>query len=107
MVYAINATPTEQSHLDEAGIPALSRCWVKEGKKQTLACGVTDTSNPTPVSSSTVFQAASLSKPVSAAIVLDLLEQIGWDLKLPLADFEAFCQRTYEEGKAYVGKALC
>lgn len=76
--------------LNRAGIPALSMCWHKEDEIKTLAGGVTDTSTPIPVDSTTLFQAASLSKPVSAAIVLDLVEQNQWDLDTPLAEIGTY-----------------
>lgn len=51
-----------------------------------LAGGVTDTRNPSPVSCGTLFQAASLSKPVSAAIVLDWLKNNELSLNTPLVE---------------------
>ncbi|KTD05175.1 serine hydrolase domain-containing protein [Legionella feeleii] len=48
--------------------------------------GKPNTSTPSPVNTNTLFQAASLSKPVSAAIILDLVTQGKWDLDVPLAD---------------------
>lgn len=76
--------------LHEAKIPALSMCWSKDGEIYSLAGGVTDTSNPIPVDSHTLFQAASLSKPISGAIVLDLVVQNQWDLDTPLAEIEDY-----------------
>lgn len=70
--------------LGEAKIPALSVSWCQKGISQAVAFGNTDTSSPRPVDTSTRFQAASLSKPVSAAIILDLVEQGKWDLDTPL-----------------------
>ncbi|MGC3900911.1 serine hydrolase domain-containing protein [Legionella pneumophila] len=71
--------------LNNAHVPALSMSWCQENMIKTMASGVTDTSELRPVSTLTLFQAASLSKPVSAAIVLDLVEQDQWDLDTPLA----------------------
>jgi CubicO group peptidase (beta-lactamase class C family) len=72
--------------LDNANIPALSLSWCQNGTAHAVAYGRTDTLSPSPVDTNTLFQAASLSKPVSAAIVLDLVAQGKWDLDRPLAD---------------------
>lgn len=72
--------------LDNTNIPALSLSWYQEGVGHAVAYGKTDTSAPSPVDTNTLFQAASLSKPVSAAIILDLVAQGKWDLDTPLAD---------------------
>ncbi|CDZ76442.1 beta-lactamase/D-alanine carboxypeptidase [Legionella massiliensis] len=72
--------------LDNANIPALSLSWCQKGVRDSVAYGTTDTSAPSTVDTNTLFQAASLSKPVSAAIVLDLVAQGKWDLDKPLAE---------------------
>jgi CubicO group peptidase (beta-lactamase class C family) len=72
--------------LDNANIPALSLAWCQNGARHAVAHGSTDASSPTPVNTDTLFQAASLSKPVSSAVVLDLVAQGKWDLDTPLAD---------------------
>lgn len=72
--------------LGNANIPALSLSWCQKNVRHSVAHGTTDTLAPTPVDTNTLFQAASLSKPVSAAIVLDLVAQGKWDLDTPLAD---------------------
>ena len=72
--------------LDNANIPALSLGWCQNGTRQAVAHGSTDTSEPSAVDTNTLFQAASLSKPVSSAIILDLVSQGEWDLDTPLAD---------------------
>lgn len=74
--------------LDDSNIPALSLGWYQAEKTTShiMAYGQADTSTPSPVNTNTLFQAASLSKPVSAAIVLDLVTQGKWDLDVPLAD---------------------
>jgi CubicO group peptidase (beta-lactamase class C family) len=74
--------------LDDANIPALSLGWYQKekGTRHAVAYGQADTSTLSPVDTNTLFQAASLSKPVSAAIVLDLIDQGKWDLDTPLAD---------------------
>lgn len=61
--------------LSDANIPALSLGWYQKEKDRlaVLAYGQADTLTLSPVDTKTLFQAASLSKPVSAAIVLDLV----------------------------------
>jgi CubicO group peptidase (beta-lactamase class C family) len=63
--------------LEEANIPALSAAWYQKekGTRHAVAYGQADTQVSSPVDTKTLFQAASLSKPVAAAIVLDLIEQ--------------------------------
>lgn len=72
--------------LNNANIPALSLSWCQKGSRHAVAYGTTDTQAPGLVDTNTLFQAASLSKPVSSAIVLDLVAQGKWDLDKPLAD---------------------
>lgn len=72
--------------LDNANIPALSLSWCQNGTHLAVAHGSIDTSALSSVDTNTLFQAASLSKPVSSAIVLDLVTQGKWDLDTPLAD---------------------
>lgn len=81
--------PLIKKILDDVNIPALSMSWhqAKANVSKKFAIGVTDTSNPKPVDDATLFQASSLSKPMSAAMVLDLVEQHRWDLDTPLAKF--------------------
>ena len=79
-----------QELLENASIPALSLSWCQNGAIHSVASGNTDTSAPSPVDSNTLFHASSLSKPVSAAIVLDLVAQGQWDLDKPLAEYGPF-----------------
>lgn len=76
--------------LDDANIPAFSMSWHQANISKKFAVGVTDTSNPKPVDNATLFQASSLSKPVSAAIVLDLMEQNNWNSNTLLADLSDY-----------------
>jgi CubicO group peptidase (beta-lactamase class C family) len=80
--------------LDNANIPALSLSWCQKGTTYAVASGSTDTSAPSPVDTNTLFQASSLSKPVSAAIVLGLVAQGLWDLDTPPAQHSRSCQST-------------
>lgn len=85
--------------LEDANIPALSIGWYQKehGVTREVAYGQTDTLAPRPVDTHTLFQAASLSKPVSAAIVLDLIDQDKdksdldlnkWTLDTPLYKYD-------------------
>jgi CubicO group peptidase (beta-lactamase class C family) len=87
--------------LDHANIPALSLSWCQKGTRQAVASGSTDTSAPSPVDTNTLFQASSLSKPVSAAIVLDLVAQGQWDLDKPLAEYGAFGPPELQQDPRY------
>ena len=75
-----------QRLLDNVNIPALSFSWCQKDARHAVAYGKTDTLSPNPVDTNTLFQAASLSKPVSAAIVLDLVAHGKWNLDTPLAE---------------------
>lgn len=87
--------------LGNANIPALSVSWCQNGKSHAVAFGTTDTSAPNSVDTSTLFQAASLSKPVSAAIVLDLVDQGRWDLDKPLFEYGAFGPPELKQDRNY------
>lgn len=76
--------------LDNASIPALSISWCQKGTRHAVSAGVTDTSSLRSVDTNTIFQASSLSKPVSAAIVLDLVAEGKWDLDKPLFEYGEF-----------------
>ena len=88
--------------LDNANIPALSLSWCQKGTRYSVACGSTDTSAPSPVDTNTLFQASSLSKPVSAAIVLDLVARDLWDLDTPLAEYAPFGPPELQQDTRYL-----
>lgn len=87
--------------LDEAGIPALSFAWCQQGATHAVAFGITDTSAPKSVNTDTLFQAASLSKPVSAAIILDLVDQGKWALDKPLFEYDPFWSQELQQAPNY------
>jgi len=78
--------------LKDASTPALSVSWCQQGFIHATAFGRTNEAARNPdVDTNTLFQSSSLSKPVSAAIVLDLLikhhgAQLGLTLDTPLAE---------------------
>ncbi|MDW9178582.1 serine hydrolase domain-containing protein [Legionella pneumophila] len=76
--------------VDNANTPALSLSWCQNDIRDAIAFGKTSSSEPNLVNTDTLFQAASLSKPVSAAIVLNLVAQGKWDLDTPLADIAEY-----------------
>ncbi|MDP1573795.1 MAG: serine hydrolase [Coxiellaceae bacterium] len=75
-----------QAVLDNAKIPAMSAAWHQNNETHSLVGGVADPENSKPADEVTLFQAASLSKVVSAAIILDLAADGKWDLNKPLAE---------------------
>ncbi|NIP60609.1 MAG: serine hydrolase [Gemmatimonadetes bacterium] len=71
--------------MERAGIPGLSAALVKDGRVTwTGAFGVRSRETGDPVTDETVFQAASLSKPVFAYVALRLAERGVLDLDRPL-----------------------
>ncbi len=59
--------------------------------------GVRNTETQEPVTANTVFEAASLSKPVFAYAVLQLVDQGVLDLDTPIADYYEYESITYDE----------
>jgi CubicO group peptidase (beta-lactamase class C family) len=79
--------------LDSAGIPGLSIAVLEEGTTVwTGAFGVRNTVNRQPVGPETVFEAASLSKPVFAYGLLRLVDRGGFDLDRPLSEYVSMSQ---------------
>jgi CubicO group peptidase (beta-lactamase class C family) len=74
--------------LDSAGIPGLSIAVVEGGSTVwTGAYGVRNAVDRQPVGPETVFEAASLSKPVFAYGLLRLVDRGGFDLDRPLSEY--------------------
>jgi CubicO group peptidase (beta-lactamase class C family) len=79
--------------LDSAGIPGLSIAVLEGGRTVwTAEFGVRKTEDGRPVGPETVFEAASLSKPVFAYGLLKLVERGGFDLDRPLSEFVEMSQ---------------
>lgn len=75
------------SLLEEAEIPGLQVAVIEDGALAWHAeLGVRDAERREPVTSDTVFEAASLSKPVFAYLVLKIVERGALDLDAPLHD---------------------
>lgn len=77
--------------MERNGCPGLSLALVEEGAlRWAQGFGVTSTVTNEPVDDETVFEAASLGKPVFAAIVLKLAQAGTLDLDMPLGEFFRF-----------------
>src|SRR6185436_5993237 len=86
--------------LRSSGVPGLSMAVVREGRVVWAgAFGTRGDSAQTPVDSATVFEAASLSKPVFAYLVLRLADRGVLDLDRPLADVLEY-PRLAHDGRA-------
>lgn len=85
-----------------AQVTGLSVAWNKNSKRTHYAVGNADASSPhIEVDTDTLFQAASLSKPVSAAIILDLVAQGRWDLDKPLAELFSYGSAELKSNSYY------
>jgi CubicO group peptidase (beta-lactamase class C family) len=79
---AVLAKPMRDQHVAGAAIAVF-----RYGQPTLNYCGVADVSTQRPVSADTVFEAASLGKPVFAYAVLELVRERKLDLDKPLADY--------------------
>jgi CubicO group peptidase (beta-lactamase class C family) len=74
--------------LKDGRVPGLSFALIRDGKiVETKAVGVRDTSTGAPVDENTIFEAASLSKPVFAYAVLQLVDAGVLSLDTPLSKY--------------------
>ena len=88
--------------LRDATIPGLSLALIRDGKTYwTHAFGVRDEKTGLPVTEDTIFEAASLSKPVFAYGVLKLVDQGKLDLDAPLSKY---LPQLYVEGDPRIDK---
>lgn len=91
----------KQSILDQALIPGLSVGYCQKAQRKTMTGGVANTVTLTPVDEITLFQAASLSKPVSAAIILSLAERDLLDLDVTLSDYDDYAQYAIHDPNGF------
>lgn len=77
--------PTLGRQMAEAGVPGLALAQVEGDAVHALALGVTEAGSTQSVTEHTVFDVASLSKPVAAYIGLQLADQGVLDLDTPLS----------------------
>ena len=83
---------------EHGGTPGLSIAFVRDGQVHTsVALGRRRADTPGEVGADTVFEAASLSKPVFAWIVLELVEQGVLDLDQPLEGYFAYPDLAHDE----------
>jgi CubicO group peptidase (beta-lactamase class C family) len=88
--------------LKESSVPGLSLALIRDGKTYWVqGFGVRDTKTGQPVTNDTIFEAASLSKPVFAYGVLKLVDQGKLDLDTPLI---RYLPKPYIEGDARLEK---
>jgi CubicO group peptidase (beta-lactamase class C family) len=88
--------------LQKATIPGLSMALIRDGKTYWLhTFGVKDAKTGAPVAGDTIFEAASLSKPVFAYGVLKLVDQGKLDLDAPLSKY---LPKPYIEGDPRLDK---
>jgi CubicO group peptidase (beta-lactamase class C family) len=74
--------------LTDAAVPAAAAAIIRRGRlDQYMCCGIRSTQTPTTVDENTVFEAASLSKPVFAHAVMQLVDQGRLSLDTPLGDY--------------------
>ena len=100
-------TPGRSSDADEiarvmrlATVPGMSIATVSGGNVSVEGFGVRRAGTETQVTGDTVFEAASLSKPVFAAIVLQLVTEGVLDLDKPLGDYLALPNPGDERAKS-------
>jgi CubicO group peptidase (beta-lactamase class C family) len=88
--------------LKESSVPGLSLALIRDGKTYWVqGFGVRDAKTERPVTDDTIFEAASLSKPVFAYGVLKLVDQGKLDLDTPLT---RYMPKRYIEGDARLDK---
>ncbi len=72
----------------EAAVPGIASAVIRNGRlNRFVCCGVRGAQSPDPVDANTVFEAASLSKPVFAHAVLQLADKGSLSLDIPLGDY--------------------
>lgn len=94
-------TKSLQQLIGNARISGISISCCRQNEIQSAAAGIADSSAPRAVKTSTLFQAASLSKPVSAAIVLNLVNEGLWDLDKPLAEIADYGSVVIQKNQHY------
>jgi CubicO group peptidase (beta-lactamase class C family) len=87
--HLVCATEATVEHLlAAANVPGIASAIIRDAQlERTICCGVRDVGSPLPVDEDTVFDAASLSKPVFAHAILQLADQGVLSLDAPLADY--------------------
>jgi len=84
--------------LERADVPGLQVAFIEAGRiAGTGAFGVADAETGRPVTDRTVFEAASLSKPVFAYAVLRLVDRGDWELDRPLWEVLPYERLAHDE----------
>lgn len=84
--------------MQEAGVPGLSAAWIEDGRVTwTANYGIKSAASEEPVTAETVFEAASLSKPVVAYATMKLVARGDLDLDEPLWDEEGYERLAHDE----------
>ena len=84
--------------MQRAEVPGLQLAYMDEGSVvMTAAFGYANSDTETPVTDRTVFEAASLSKPVFAYAVLRMADRGEWDLDEPLWDILEYERLAHDE----------
>lgn len=84
--------------MQRAEVPGLQLAYMDEGSVvMTAAFGYANSESETPVTDQTVFEAASLSKPVFAYAVLRLVDRGEWDLDEPLWNILEYERLAHDE----------
>ena len=84
--------------MEQSGVPGLSAALVLDGELAwSGAFGIRDTATGDPVTSSTMFQAASLTKQVFAYTVLRLADRGVIDLDASLADYLPYARLEHDD----------
>ncbi|MFO7589051.1 MAG: serine hydrolase [Gemmatimonadota bacterium] len=84
--------------MDRADVPGLQLAYVESGRvAATAAFGTADAESGRPVTDRTIFEAASLSKPVFAYAVLRMAERGEWDLDRPLWEILEYERLAHDE----------
>jgi CubicO group peptidase (beta-lactamase class C family) len=84
--------------MQRADVPGLQLAYVESGEIiATAAFGYADSAHVVPVTDATVFEAASLSKPVFAYAVLRMVDRGEWDLDQPLWDILEYERLAHDD----------
>lgn len=84
----MSTAETTVEHLLAADVSGIASAVIRSGRlERTICCGVRDVRSPALLDEDTVFDAASLSKPVFAHVVLQLADQGALCLDTPIAEY--------------------
>jgi CubicO group peptidase (beta-lactamase class C family) len=93
--------------MDSAGIPGLAMAVLEDGEIAfSKGFGVRSVGDERPVDENTVFEAASLSKPVVAYIALEMVDEGLLDLDRPLVDYADIPELPDARGKRITARMV-